>query len=569
VRRPLRIDATLFGAIGLILLGVVGVAAAGWIVYDAWSERAAWDGSPEAAALARQEAAPTPIWIPDATPVPLSADIQPLPTREIPSLGLAATSTDTPVPEPTPTVVVVASDLSVDAMDFRFLDPPEPGAHARLAVSVTNHSTATSDRILLGIPQGWFDSYSIIGTGPAVSADKTTDDGIRTFSFPPIAGGATLNLELHVTSMVEGTEPPKVSLLLPDGSAIGENDDLSTSAPTPRPGPVMGIEIPRLKLKTGVVQTAWEPPPFAVGQIRGSAFVTKGNSVLVGHLTGAAGNVFAHLDELEPGDEITATSRGLPYNFVVSRIFTSANNDPSPIAQDDDDDQITLMTCAGIWNPFTHDYSERLWVVAEPPEQAKETIARVAATATAVATEGVAATATAQVQATATAIASVPTATPTPVPFVGEPSETGGIGNHRIDLEKVLGQATGETSGKLVVFKAPKPVPGRPVSEVHVLFTPDPPRAALIWEVLGSPTSFDAAAAEAHKLVPTDARPRTQAPEGNMQFIAERFTSDSLGQALGTADFSVIYTRDAKGQITSILLGLGDDLGALIEQARR
>ena len=36
----------------------------------------------------------------------------------------------------------------------------------------------------------------------------TTDDGVRTFSFPAVIGGATVNFELHVTSMVEGTKPP-------------------------------------------------------------------------------------------------------------------------------------------------------------------------------------------------------------------------------------------------------------------------------------------------------------------------------------------------------------------------
>src|SRR5207245_2410653 len=139
-----------------------------------------------------------------------------------------------------------------------------------------------------------------------------------------------------------------------------------------------------------VVQNVWEPPPFVVGEVNGSANISEGNTVLIGHLTGAAGNVFAHLDQLKPGDEITAFSRGLPYSFVVSRTIQGANTDTAPL-KPGDDARLTLMTCAGIWNPFTHDYSERLWIIAEPPEQAAVTIAAAAATATA----GVAATATA------------------------------------------------------------------------------------------------------------------------------------------------------------------------------
>ena len=121
---------------------------------------------------------------------------------------------------------------------------------------------------------------------------------------------------------------------------------------------------------------------------------------------------------------------------------------------------------------------------------------------------------------------------------------------------------TGETSGKLVVFRQP----GR---EIHVAFTPDPPRAAVVAVLPSTGLAFDAAVKESRKLFPTDTGPRAVAPEGNPQFVVERFSSPMLGQALGTADFSVIYTRDAKGAITSIVLGLGDDLDALMELAKK
>jgi LPXTG-site transpeptidase (sortase) family protein len=536
--------------VGLLVLGVGGVAGAGAVYFDAWTTRQAYDASPQAAALAQQAVEPTPIWLPPATPAPITADIRPLPTRVIAPLTVERVPA-----EPTPTVTVPAEDMSLDDTDFRFLDPPEPGAHARLAITVTNHATAMSSRVQLGIPARWFDGYSIIGTGPAVSEDHTDDAGLRTFSFPPIIGGATVTFELHVTATGEGTQAPAVKVLLNGEDIIGEVDKPSTFAPTPRPGPVMSIDIPRLKLKSGVVQTAWEPPPFVVGQIKSSANITLGNTVLIGHLTGAAGNVFAHLDELKPGDEITAVSRGLPYSFVVSRTFESTNVDSAPI-EPADETRLTLMTCAGVWNPFTHDYPERLWVIAEPPDQAAVTIANAAATATAEATAGVA--------ATATALAAEPTLTPTPVPtpYTGEPALPGGIGNTRRDLEKTFGLATGETSGKLVVFRQP----GR---EVHVSFTPDPPRSALVAVVLSSGLSFDAAVRESRKLFPTDTRPRSAAPEGNPTLVVERFTSPSLDLALGSADFSVMYLRDARGMVTSIILGLGDDIDALMQQARR
>jgi LPXTG-site transpeptidase (sortase) family protein len=540
---------------------VAGVGTAGWAYYDAWQTQQAWNASPEAAALQRQMDAPTPVWLPPATPEPVSestvAAIKPVPTPQAASdpMPLAA-----PVIQlaPTPVVTATADQLSLESADFRFLDPPEPGAHARLAFTVTNHADVPSGRVLLGIDSSWFDSYSIIGTAPAVSQDRTDDDGLRTFSYPPVAAGATATYELHVSSTAEGTTPPSVSVMVEAGDTIGSVDKPQTFAPTPRPGPVMAIDIPSLKLHSGVLQVDWEPPAFAVGQIKDTANVTQGNTVLVGHLTGAAGNVFAHLDDLKLGDEITATSRGLPYKFVVSQTFEGANTDSTPM-QAEDDARLTLMTCAGVWNPFTHDYSERLWIVAEPPDQAAITIANAQATATVVS-----ATATAQAtldaQATATAVANLPTATPAPTPYAGEPSLAGGLGNTRVNLEKSFGQATGETSGRLVVFR-------QQGGEVHVRFSPDPPRATLLAYVPSGGLSFDAAVSQARKLFPSDTQPRTAGPEGNPAFVVERFTSQSLAQALGlpSGDFSVIYSKDARGNITSIVLTPGDDIDAALK----
>jgi sortase family protein len=550
--------------VGLIVIGILGVGTASWLYYDAWATEQTFLASPEAAEMQREVDAPTPIWVVPATPEPaLSGAIAPVPTRDTAPAPLMG-----PIVEVTPTPIVTATvdQLSLESVDFRFLDPPQPGAHARVAVSVANHADVPSGRVLLGIDSSWFDNYGVIGTAPAVSQDRTDDSGLRTFSFPPVAPNSTANYELHVTATQEGTTPPAVSVMLDTGDSIGEVTKPKTFAPSPRPGPVMSLDIPRLKLHSGVLQVAWEPPPFAIGQIKDTANVTQGNTVLVGHLTGLAGNVFAHLDELQPGDEITAVSRGLPYKFVVSETFESANTDPSPMLPSSDG-RLTLMTCAGIWNPFTHDYSKRLWVIAESPDAAAARISKMQATATVVSATATA-EATADAESTATAIALEPTATPvpppTPTPFAGEPSLSGGIGNTRSDLEHAFGYATGETAGKLVVFRQA----GR---EEHVRFTPDPPRASLLSVVFQSPLAFDRAVVESRKLFPSDAAPRGDAPEGNPQFVVERFTSPHMATVLGlgSGDFSVVYTKDAKGQITGLVLAPGDDIDTILTDARK
>jgi len=534
-----------FAGLALLIVGAGCVVVGGQAYLDAWSTARDWSTSQDAQRLARQAVDPTPIFV-VATPAPPPTDLQPLPTA-VPFAQQVPAAIGTPAPN-----MATSAQIALDASEFRFLDPPEPGAHARVSVSLRNTADGPSAPILLGIPATWFEAYRIIGSVPAVAEDRTDEEGLRTFRFPGLPAGQLATFELHVAPIGEDIPPPTLEVLLMGGDAIGRASiKPATLAPQPRPGPVMALDIPRLKLKSGVVQTKWEPPPFTIGQIRGTANISTGNTVLIGHLSGAAGNVFGHLDQLEPGDKVTATSRGLPYEFVVSRIVRSSNTDTEPMQPDEDDPRLTLMTCAGIWNPITRDYSERLWVIAEAPEAAEATITRVSATSTA------------EAIATGTAVALLPTATPLPTPYAGEPSLPGGIGNTRTDIGKSLGPALGETAGKLVVFRQPQ-------RAYHVHFTPDPQRAAMVVILPASRMPFDAAVREARRFFPRDTEPRVDAPEGNPQFIVERFASTTLGRALATdsGDFSVIYTRDATGQITKIVLGLGDDVDELLEASR-
>ncbi|MDQ3810636.1 MAG: sortase, partial [Chloroflexota bacterium] len=326
-----------------LLLCGLGSAGLGISTYlEAWSTAQQWQSSEEAQALERQEAAPTPVWIAPMTPQTTPQALQPLPTA-------VPISQPPPPTVPPPPALATADQLVLDNGEFRFLDPPEPDAHARVAITVRNTAEGPSERILLGIPKRWFDQYRIIGSAPAVSEDRVDEDGLRTFSFPPVAAGQSETFELHVAPVGEEIPPPTLRIMVASGALIG-SDAPATQAPPPRPGPVMSLEIPRLKLKSGVVQTRWEPPPFTVGQLRDSASVTRGNTILIGHLSGAAGNVFAHLDRLEPGDRVMATSRGLPYEFVVSRIIHSNNVDVAPMAPvAPEQPRLTLMTCAGIF----------------------------------------------------------------------------------------------------------------------------------------------------------------------------------------------------------------------------
>jgi hypothetical protein len=161
---------------------------------------------------------------------------------------------------------------------------------------------------------------------------------------------------------------------------------------------------------------------------------------------------------------------------------------------------------------------------------------------------------------------------PAPTPVVGQVANAGGLGNTRSDLDAAVGPPTGETPEHLVVYRKNN-------IEYHVGFVPDiNGRAELIVEVPQQPLAFEQAQAEARKLLPKDAQPPNPTPEGNNQFALERYTSQTLAQALPPEAFTanngqpgqflIVYVKDQQGRIARIILGPGNDLNALINAGR-
>lgn len=170
--------------------------------------------------------------------------------------------------------------------------------------------------------------------------------------------------------------------------------------------------------------------------------------------------------------------------------------------------------------------------------------------------------------------APAPAAPPTPTPFAGQVASAGGMGNTRSDIDAAYGPPTGETPDNLVAYR-------KGAFEYHVGFAPDlNGRATLIVEIpqQNQPLPLDQAQTEAHKLLPRDAQPPNQTPEGNNQFAVERYTSQTLAQALSPdvfaarnaqpGQFMLVYVKDPQGRITRMIMGLGNDPNALINQGR-
>jgi LPXTG-site transpeptidase (sortase) family protein len=365
---------------GLMTFGAVGVLVGVRSDSEVADARQFLDSPPAQRAQRLAAATATPIWL---APGPTSSVSRrpniPLAVVAAPPQPEPATYAATPPaqPEPAsdsgaarsavaPTPVVPAQPaprVRVVGSDFTFLDPPEPGAHAHLTVMLQNDEPQISPPLALAFASSWFGGYQLESSAPAVVADRAGRDRRRRLVIDGVPPGVS-TLDFNFVSTAEGLEPPDIHLETSAGLLLGAAQP-PTAAPPPRPGPVMALRIPRIGLSTAVVPTDWDPPPFLAGQLRDSAAVTLGNTVLVGHLTGGVGSVFAHLDQLEPGDQIVAISRGVEYQFDVTRTLVSAADDSTP-TDPSDTPRLTLMTCTGTWDPLTRSYSDRLWIVAEP-----------------------------------------------------------------------------------------------------------------------------------------------------------------------------------------------------------
>ncbi len=109
---------------------------------------------------------------------------------------------------------------------------------------------------------------------------------------------------------------------------------------------------------------------WSVGWYKHSSLPGRsGSAVLAGHLntklTPTA--VFYDLNKLKPGDEVLVKeANGTMVKFRVKELKTYPYDArPEEVFAADGESRLSLITCAGIWLPAKHSYSERLVVFAE------------------------------------------------------------------------------------------------------------------------------------------------------------------------------------------------------------
>lgn len=115
--------------------------------------------------------------------------------------------------------------------------------------------------------------------------------------------------------------------------------------PTPGPEQARRIQIPAINVDKPIVQgDDWEQLKKGVGQHIGSAQPGRdGNLVLSAH-NDIFGEIFRHLDKLQPGDEIIVSTEVNSYTYVVREI-TTAEPTAVHVMAPTDFPSATLISC--------------------------------------------------------------------------------------------------------------------------------------------------------------------------------------------------------------------------------
>jgi len=159
----------------------------------------------------------------------------------------------------------------------------------------------------------------IIGVAVLPSGHKPPIDGR-----PPEPGEAG-EIPSHLLPIIDSYRPPPI--------------------PTPGPEQARRIQIPKINVDKPIVQgDSWEQLKKGVGQHIGSVQPgQQGNVVLSAH-NDIYGEIFRHLDKLDPGDEIVISTERRNYTYVIRDIEVVQPTDVEVMAATEHA-STTLISC--------------------------------------------------------------------------------------------------------------------------------------------------------------------------------------------------------------------------------
>lgn len=213
------------------------------------------------------------------------------------------------------------------------------------------------------------------GRSPEAGASRRRDGALLAAAvLTALLTGCSLDtgaLGENIASAWEGADPPAGAEALPPAGTSGPTSDVE-AAPAPA-----RLEIPRLGIRQQVLDVGLEDDgrldvPERGGDIgwyspdprRGSPFPL----VFTGHVDTPAGPaVFARLDELEPGDEVSVTDEaGTVRTYRVDRVADHPM-DAYPTQEvfgAVSGDQLRLITCTGTFDDARRQYDQNRVVYA-------------------------------------------------------------------------------------------------------------------------------------------------------------------------------------------------------------
>ncbi|MCL4466681.1 MAG: class F sortase [Chloroflexi bacterium] len=146
----------------------------------------------------------------------------------------------------------------------------------------------------------------------------------------------------------------------------------NTATPVPSYPEPVGMSIPSVGIESRVVSAGikdgeYQVPKFYVGHYTSTANPGQnGNGVYVGHIESlSSGNVFANLPKVKVGAQIRVYTDQRMWTYLVTQVLVVPYNDLSVMNQTTSQ-HITLITCTGDWDVLSHQYTDRLVVIAEP-----------------------------------------------------------------------------------------------------------------------------------------------------------------------------------------------------------
>ena len=221
---------------------------------------------------------------------------------------------------PSPVTLPPPGDVELAEADFRFLDPPEPGADARLAVTLQNHADRPTGPLTLVVATRWLQSFTILGTVPPCLDDRPVGDAERELRLWGTGARRAADLgapRARVGRRGRGASGPRPSW------ATAARSGRRTPAPS-RLAPDRARLAPSRSRSSGCGQrwcrSRGSRRRTSSGSFRGRRPSARATPSWSATCAARPATCSRGSTRSQPGDEVVAESRGLEYRFVVSEI---------------------------------------------------------------------------------------------------------------------------------------------------------------------------------------------------------------------------------------------------------